>query len=576
MTGERIDLYSKIISQFPQNSFFQEEQLEKLQTECHYMQDIFRNDVFQLSSERIIRHVDSFVDLYRHTAWWQQIPKDIFFNYVLPYSVDREEISPWPEYFRKAYFSENDSIYMLGNIEDAVFKVHQWLNHRTNGFRNGQNLQYLYFLSPAILDRLLIGSCKELTTRSTAAMRSLGIPVTTDIVPCYTNFKSGHSWNVAVFDSTRFIPFDSSVDTLFNYSNKRLGLSKVYREAFEPQPGSHLAKRGECRFLPEFFNMPFYKDVTNLYVATSDITVPVQYHLNRKIRYGYLAVFTRNGWNPVCWGEINRKVASYKDIGRGGVYIPLSIEADGIRPLNSPFILAETGELKYLEADTTRFQTLKLTRKYPIDERKILFTERMVGGIFQGANKRDFSDAENLYRIDTNPGEYFNTIIVDKKRKYRYIRYLSPPDSYCNVAELEFYDDSVSIEKLKGEIIGTKGVWVNNTKSTKESAFDGDPLTYMDSEAADNIWIGLDFGRETAIEKIRFITRNDMNAVQIGNDYELFYWNNAWISLGRKVASERYLIYEHVPVNALFWLKNHTEGQEERIFTYENDQQVWW
>lgn len=63
--------------------------------------------------------------LYRNTAWWQQIPKDVFFNYVLPYSVDREEISPCPEYFRKVYFSENDSTYIADNIGDAVNKINQ-------------------------------------------------------------------------------------------------------------------------------------------------------------------------------------------------------------------------------------------------------------------------------------------------------------------------------------------------------------------------------------------------------------------------------------------------------------------
>jgi hypothetical protein len=36
------------------------------------------------------------------------------------------------------------------------------------------------------------------------------------------------------------------------------------------------------------------------------------------------------------------------------------------------------------------------------------------------------------------------------------------------------------------------------------------------------------------------------------------------------------LSYENAPINALFWLRNHTAGVEERIFTYENGEQVWW
>ncbi len=30
------------------------------------------------------------------------------------------------------------------------------------------------------------------------------------------------------------------------------------------------------------------------------------------------------------------------------------------------------------------------------------------------------------------------------------------------------------------------------------------------------------------------------------------------------------------PKGALLWLKNHTQGKEERIFTYEDGKQVWW
>jgi len=50
-----------------------------------------------------------------------------------------------------------------------------------------------------------------------------------------------------------------------------------------------------------------------------------------------------------------------------------------------------------------------------------------------------------------------------------------------------------------------------------------------------------------------------------------------WISLGKQIGTKsQVLIYKNVPSNALFWLRNHTRGKEERIFTYENGKQVWW
>ena len=47
---------------------------------------------------------------------------------------------------------------------------------------------------------------------------------------------------------------------------------------------------------------------------------------------------------------------------------------------------------------------------------------------------------------------------------------------------------------------------------------------------------------------------------------------------GKKIGDGRlqYLEYTNAPSNALFLLRNHTKGQEERIFTYENGEQVWW
>ena len=69
---------------------------------------------------------------------------------------------------------------------------------------------------------------------------------------------------------------------------------------------------------------------------------------------------------------------------------------------------------------------------------------------------------------------------------------------------------------------------------------------------------------------------HDSNEVIPGDDYELFYWNDEWCSLGRKTAGHDTLVYVEVPKNALLWLHNHTQGKEERIFTYESGKQIWW
>ena len=54
------------------------------------------------------------------------------------------------------------------------------------------------------------------------------------------------------------------------------------------------------------------------------------------------------------------------------------------------------------------------------------------------------------------------------------------------------------------------------------------------------------------------------------------YYNDRWVSLGIQTATNQYLEYDNAPTQALFLLRNLTQGNEERIFTYENGKQVWW
>ena len=84
--------------------------------------------------------------------------------------------------------------------------------------------------------------------------------------------------------------------------------------------------------------------------------------------------------------------------------------------------------------------------------------------------------------------------------------------------------------------------------------------------------------RPGKIARIRFLPRNDDNFLREGEDYELLYWKQGrWVSLGHKEGNaDGILTYDRAPLRALFLLRNHTKGHEERIFTYESGRQVWW
>jgi hypothetical protein len=85
-----------------------------------------------------------------------------------------------------------------------------------------------------------------------------------------------------------------------------------------------------------------------------------------------------------------------------------------------------------------------------------------------------------------------------------------------------------------------------------------------------------DPGTKIDLSLTRKYPDDETNKIKPGDQYELFYWSNGWVSLGRKVANGKVLKFASAPENALFWLRDLTEGKQERIFTYENGQQVWW
>lgn len=64
-----------------------------------------------------------------------------------------------------------------------------------------------------------------------------------------------------------------------------------------------------------------------------------------------------------------------------------------------------------------------------------------------------------------------------------------------------------------------------------------------------------------------------------GENYELFYWDSKWISVGKQKALGEPLLFNNVPSGALYWLVNTipTKDRPERIFTVNKEGTItWW
>lgn len=61
-----------------------------------------------------------------------------------------------------------------------------------------------------------------------------------------------------------------------------------------------------------------------------------------------------------------------------------------------------------------------------------------------------------------------------------------------------------------------------------------------------------------------------------GVEYELFYWDDAWESLGKATATDKPLLFDGVPGGGLYWLVAVGSDHDERPFSYEKGEQHWW
>ena len=459
---------------------------------------------------------------------------------------------------------------------DLHYKVHSAMSEAMRVFDLTHQFEYYIYSSPFgtnpnLLFKTKSGKCADETSYTIYLCRQLGIPTAYDFTPHWGNRSSSHSWSVLINEQGKSIPFymgNFPGDTAHNFKSYIKPKVFRYRYSLNKQIASDM--KYELN-IPQLFQNPHFTDVTSEYCTTSDIERPIPDKIkNNKV--AYICVFDNRNWVPVYYGNIHNGKVIFKSMGRCIAYMAATYENGEIVPFGNPFILNKNGELKELSANTNKTITMKLLRKYPFMGAQDYFNSRMDGGLFLGSNNKDFSDSTILHKHKgiTN-GNWYN-IPVTCNKEFKYLRYIGERGSFCNINELEFYDSEG--KKIEGTIIGTDGEpWAR-----KENVFDGNILTGFSAKSPDGNWVGLELKKAMRISKIRYIGRNDGNCIETGDEYELCYWNSKgfWDDLGKKKATDNVLLFQKIPANGLYILKDLTKGKEERIFTYEEGKQIWW
>ena len=579
--GRYIDLYYDSVDSLLSFVTDKESLKQKIDSIAEYYKlsenAIRLEDVEHITANFLINNIERAFEVWPKGGYAEHLSFDQFCEYILPYRVGNEPIEFWRDSLKNKY---ND-IWAHGYHEGWRHSAFHACCEINNRLREEAGV---YLLPPAfpiekysILARMFIGDCDSYGARATFAMRAKGVPVVKDFTPQWAYRDMGHSWNVVLCNNGRELSFggvDVNPDVIHKPDAK---MAKVYRTTFARNKES-LASVCKGEPIPSNLKSPFYKDVTSQYLETSNIDVDIKVLPKENRQFMYLSLFNNKKWIPVCFAKIRFGDATFNSVGRDIVYLPSYYVDREMQPANYPFLLDSRGRIHYYEPDTLNVYNLRIYRKYPAEFRMVGVASHMIGGEFQAADNPEFKNAIVLHRIEENPYGLYVTIPLDSVlTKYRYWRHVSPIAGYGNIAELQFWGENGELLNPSGKIIGTDGTWGNDPKRSKESAFDNDPLTFFDSSKPDSAWVGLEFPKPVAVKKIVYLPRNDGNNVAIGDEYELFYYSiKGWKSLGRKKAKTHYVEFADVPRNAVLWLHNHTQGQEERIFTFDGKSTFWW
>jgi hypothetical protein len=531
-------------------------------------------DATIIKADSLIESIDLAFEVWRTKPWAKHVNFEQFCEYILPYRIHNEPLQNWRKNLKAEYGIFIDSVKNKSDPKEIARKINDYILKDWKWLDNFNKCSYLAGVNS--FNHFKGGICEHHYLLLACIFRSIGIPCAIDFTPQWKHWAGQHSWMTILDTTGKMIAFNPG-NPQFYYTHKvPLGLtgtaSKVYRHTFAIQVESLIKNTDSLEYIPYPFNNMFIKDVTNEYdYQQSDVELKVDNLSKNKILY--LSVFGYGLMNhPIGWAKIKGHRALFKSTGIPALFLPVYFENNKQVVAIEPFVYYGSDNIKKFITDTSKKVTVRLDRKFPVDDSMLVYLNEIIGGKFQGSNSADFKTETDLYTIKDTIGSFVD-IDISNNQSYRYVRFLAPDKGRINIAEVEFYslDGDKNEIKLKGEIIHDGKI----LKGKIYDVFDKNSGTSLSSEPKS--WIGLDLRQPKIIRKIRYLPRNELNGIEIGDLYELFYFSSgAWHSLGRKVADKNYVIYDNVPKGALLVLKDLSEGKDERIFSWENNKQKWW
>lgn len=531
-------------------------------------------DIKTLDAEYIIDNIDRAYNQYKKRPWNADLSLEDFCEYILPYRVGDEPLTPWRAAYEEKFAQQLDTLYQGDDVLEACRIVKKLVDddlpNRYNDEMSTPHRSALALLSNHV------GQCRDDCDRYTYAMRACGIPVTADCTVVSPEQDIGHEWMVVRDNKTGvFRPFgyDRMVLTRKEFVWDRRTKGKVYRYKYGADESKIVRDETPAPHEVAVLSHPRLHDVTANYFNSNAVSILCDAPKSETV---WLGVCPKGRFLPIDKGRRSRDgKVQFHDVEPNVLFFPiLHHEGRDWEVCGDAFLVRKNGEIQYFHPDTTRMQSLHLTEKMPHNWRQRAWLEDyMVGITIEASDNPRFARSDTIVHIlkptGNNYFEFENKASAPDKT-YQYLR-ISPPSAlhpYLLLGELELYADTACNESIDYHVIDELPARCNMSHIN-----DGDVLTYIETPAAHGpLTLKLDQSRHIA--KTVIIPRTTDNFVWPGQDYELYYLDGTygWKSAGRKTAKGHAVDFR-APSDAVYILRNHTKGREEQVFIYTHGMQ---
>jgi len=530
-----------------------------------------RPDINNIKAEFLIENIE-----YAFKAWEFPWARDYSFEnfckYILPYRYGNEEPVAWRKLLYEEYVWIKDSIKNSNDPLEAASYLNKQFNYVMSmadmTYRNGIKLNVFNQK-----DALVYGICNESAGFGVCVLRALGIPSTVVVIPRWSNRPGGHELTGMLDDENNWHYFEFGEDG-----------PEVDRDLRPPKI-----------FLKQFHKMnrfiPVLEDASERLMKVVDLEVKVNAKKDDEI---YLCVFGNLKWYPLIEGENLLSKAVFRNVGKAPyLYMAAVKSRDGLKPVSNLFSTDSVGSISYYNPGLEKTESAVFNRKFPyLKDANIHRLKSLIGGKFVVSNDKSFSNQKVVYEIEKML-KYDHNIIKISEQTGKYFRYDFPHEidsAFDGPAEVSFYTTvNGNREKIEGEYFGSPQLSEEHIRLIT----DNDVLSYVEVWDCNNIpdletgkfvlrkngvtvWLGLKTETAKILTHVGICPRNDKNGIYPGMNYELFYWDDEWISLGKKVATGESIQFDGIPNNAVLWLRNLDEGKEERPFTLSEGKLIWW